>query len=110
VLWQTTLEPSLDVTRFQEEIRSYLSPEQQEAIISAWRSDLFIIVQRVLEEGIKCGDLRPHQSSLSTYVLLHLRSLIPYPGSPTLLGTEQMTRHELINELLEGFLNGLVLR
>jgi AcrR family transcriptional regulator len=107
VLWQTTMEPSLDITRFQEEIRTYLSPEQQERIVAAWRADLFMIVQRVLEEGIERGDLRPHHTAFATYMFLHLRSLIPYTGGPTLLGTEQMPRYEFINNTLEGFLYGL---
>jgi AcrR family transcriptional regulator len=97
-------EPGMNISRLAQDVRSFLSPQQQEDLRQRWRSSL-AIARQVLVEGIERGELRPHHTQLTTYVLLQLGTLLPQFGNareflPTLSQDEYIDA--LLNMLLDG--------
>lgn len=83
ILRAMTLCPFFDPMKFLADEKGNLSLEQQREIERAFDAALHAPVQRVLEMGIRAGEVRPHQVALSVRVFLNLLLLLPSPGNPT---------------------------
>ncbi|HEY7850196.1 MAG TPA: TetR/AcrR family transcriptional regulator [Ktedonobacterales bacterium] len=111
-----TQQGSFDMTRFSREEYGLLSPEQQVEVERAWRASLFDVVHRLLEDGVRRGELRQIDVRLSTYVFMHLCLLLPRAGSPlqarlTTTREEEVaasaTANRVIDALLDLYLSGV---
>src|SRR5438876_4529017 len=77
-----------DTSRMLQDIAVFLSPEQQETIRQSGRA-ILTIVRQVLEQGIERGELKPHNTQLAAYALLHLGRLLPPPHMSPLASLSQ---------------------
>jgi AcrR family transcriptional regulator len=111
-----TQQGSFDMTRFSREEYGLLSPEQQVEVERAWRASLFDVVHRLLEDGVRRGELRQINVRLSTYVFMHLCMLLPRADSPlqsrlTTTREEEVaasaTADRVIDALLDLYLSGV---
>lgn len=111
-----TQQGSFDMTRFSREEYGLLSSEQQVEVERAWRASLFDVVHRLLEDGVRRGELRQIDVRLSTYVFMHLCMLLPRADSPlqsrlTTTREEEVaasaTADRVIDALLDLYLSGV---
>lgn len=111
-----TQQGSFDMTRFSREEYGLLSSEQQVEVERAWRASLFNVVHRLLEDGVRRGELRQIDVRLSTYVFMHLCMLLPRADSPlqsrlTTTREEEVaasaTADRVIDALLDLYLSGV---
>lgn len=116
-----TRQGPFDMMRFSREEYGLLSPEQQVEVERAWRASLFDVVHRLLEDGVRLGELRPVDLRLSTFVFMHLCMMLPRAdGSPPSPGSPraEMTRgaagpandrsaDDVIDALLDLYLSGV---
>lgn len=111
-----TQQGSFDMTRFSREEYGLLSSEQQVEVERAWRASLFDVVHRLLEDGVRRGELRQINVRLSTYVFMHLCMLLPRADSPlqsrlTTTREEEVaasaTANRVIDALLDLYLSGV---
>ncbi|HEY7417714.1 MAG TPA: TetR/AcrR family transcriptional regulator [Ktedonobacteraceae bacterium] len=107
IMQQLTQKPRFDVVRFIHQEYTLLTADQQQKVKQAWRSGVLEPVRRVLEEGIHCGDLRPHRTHLSAYMFLHLCLLTPHIDLMVVSQREQEDHDEPQEILLDLFIHGL---
>lgn len=119
MMQRLTRESSFDFTRFMHEEHALLTPEQQREIERLWQAGMFNAVRRVLEEGVRRGELRPIDLSLSTYAFLSLCMLLPRPNNPMPVAVVdrsrmpaaatagQVSHDAFIDSLLDLFIHGI---
>jgi hypothetical protein len=109
LLQRMTLEPYFDIMRLIREDYKELNLEQQHKLTEMWYSDVFYVVQNLFEEGMKRGELKPHDTALGAYTFMNLFELLPNPDNPmaSYLRFEGNSQAEYIEKLLEMFLGGL---
>jgi hypothetical protein len=99
-------EPGVAVPRILQDVSMLLSADQRAELVQSWQA-CFMIVRHIFEEGVRRRELKPHNSLMATYVLLHLSSLLPRPDNAQMLSLLSMSRDEYIDALLGMFLDGL---
>lgn len=107
VLRAMALLPFMDPMKFLADERDKLSQEQQGEIEQAFHRSLRQPVTRVLEEGVRQGELRSHTIRLSASVFLNLLLLLPSPGNPAIRQGQAADPLPYIDELLDLFLRGV---
>jgi AcrR family transcriptional regulator len=111
IMVRLTEDQPFDMMRFAREEYVLLSPEQQVAVERGWRAGLYNAVHRLLEDGVRRGELRPIDLALSTYVFMHLCMLLPHTNDPIqrrLAGSRGADDMPLaIDALLDLYLNGV---
>lgn len=106
-----TQQGPFDMMRFAREEFILLSPEQQTEVERAWRASLFDAVRRLLEDGVRRGELRGIDLSLSTYVFMHLCMLLPSVDgvrhSTLATPRDEVSVGRAIDALLDLYLSGV---
>lgn len=120
IMQRLARESLFDFNRFIHQEHALLAPDQQREIDRLWQAGMFDAVRRVLADGVRRGELRPIDLSLSTYVFLNLCMLLPRPSNPLPAGAidhgdtaaraarGQASPDLLIDSLLELFMHGVV--
>jgi AcrR family transcriptional regulator len=99
--------PFMDPMKFLADERDKLSQEQQRNIERAFHRSLRQPVILVLEEGVRRGELRPHNTRLGAAVFLNTIMLLPSPGNPAIRQGQEPDSLQYIDELLDFFLKGV---
>ncbi len=99
-------EAGFDLPRMTQDVAAFLLPQQRATLRHVWRNG-FIIVRQTLEEGIANGELKPHNTQLAAYTLLHLGRLVPDPARPHMLLSESLSQDAYLDGLLNMLLDGL---
>jgi TetR/AcrR family transcriptional regulator, cholesterol catabolism regulator len=99
--------PFFDPMKFLTEEKGNLSADQQREIDAAFYRSIQQPIAQVLEEGVRCGDLRPHPPLLGVMVFLNLVMLLPSPGHPNTRLGQHMEPPQYLDELLDIFLQGV---
>ncbi len=99
--------PFMDPMKFLADERDKLSQEQQREIEQAFHRSLRQPITLVLEEGVRRGDLRPHNTRLGAAVFLNTIMLLPSPGNPAIRQEQVADASQYIDELLDLFLKGV---
>ncbi len=109
-----TRQEPFDMTRFTREEYGLLSLEQRAEVERAWRAGMFDAVRRVLDEGVRAGELRAIDLSFSTYVFMHLCMLLPRASNPLpqplTAPRDEAATDRAVDALLEVYLNGIGLQ
>lgn len=99
--------PFYDPMKFLTDEYHQLSNEQQHAASEAFANSTRRPIERVIQEGMRSGELRPHNTKISVMAFLNMMMLLPTEGNPVtrqMLPTEQ---ESYIDELLDLFLGGV---
>jgi AcrR family transcriptional regulator len=110
LMQRMTLEPRFDIMRLLQVDFNELNNEQQQQLNLQWFTNVYNLVYNIFVEGIKRGDLKPHDATISTLTFVNLWELLPYPDNPMTpkLKVESYSQAEYIEKLLDMFLGGLL--
>jgi AcrR family transcriptional regulator len=100
-------QPFFDPMKFLSEEMSELNEEQRREVWQTFYDSLQGPITQILEEGVKVGELRPHNTRVSEMAFANLLMLLPSPGSPIAHIMAQIDEEEYIEELLHLFVDGL---
>ena len=95
--------PFFDPMKFLNEELEELREEQQNEIKRYYYEGMQTPILRLLEEGIRSGELRPHNPRVGALAFTNLMMLLPSPGSPIVASFETDKQAEYIDELLQEF-------
>jgi AcrR family transcriptional regulator len=98
--------PFFDPMKFITDEKGSLTEAQQRQVEAAFARSIQQPIARVLEEGVRRGELRPHQPQLGVMIFLNLMMLLPAPGHPY-SGPQHLDSQQYIDELLAFFLQGV---
>lgn len=99
--------PFFDPMKFLADEFHQLSNEQQHAASEAFANSTRRPIQRVVEDGIRNGELRPHNMKISVMAFLNMMMLLPTEGNPVTKKMLQSEQESYVDELLSLFLGGV---
>jgi AcrR family transcriptional regulator len=108
ILLSMRQQPFFDPMKFLNEELEKLDKSQQEEINRRYYGGMQGPIQRVLEEGVQNGELRPHNTRVGAMAFSNLMMLLPSPGNPVAQYMEHNNQEEYIDELLQLFFDGVI--
>lgn len=101
--------PFFDPMKFLTDEIHQLNQAQQQQVHQAFSDSIRQPVARVIEQGLKTGELRPHNQKIAILTFLNLMMLLPSPGNPVTRDMPPSEQETYIDELLDSYLTGIAI-